>query len=110
MTTNAYKPEAYTSDDAAVVVFQEYYNCSCVAYNSSVDTGPEVVPGVCPSPSCNALIPFSVLIFLAMTGLFMSEAMNISAVFRYSCLVIYPRALCAGYGAVWPTHGCRVPI
>ena len=64
---------------------QEYYDCSCVASNTSMgvaDEDDEVVGGICPAPSCKKLIPFSVFMFLAMVGLFMSEAMNISAIFR----------------------------
>ena len=50
--------------------------------NSTFESGAQVESGVCPVPRCTALIAFSVLIFFAMIGLFMSEAMNISALYR----------------------------
>ena len=64
------------------VCVQDYFNCSCILSNSTFESGAQVTSGVCPVPVCTELIVFSVLIFLAMVGLFMSEAMNISALYR----------------------------
>ena len=58
-----------------------FYNCSCIPDPPSPDD-PHATWSICQSPDCDLIPLFGVMLFVAMLGLFMSEAMNITTCFR----------------------------
>ena len=58
-----------------------FYNCSCIPDPPSPDE-PHATWSICPSPDCDLIPLFCVMLFIAMVGLFISEAMNITTLFR----------------------------